>query len=348
MKMREVKQLIIQKLQQLDVYYPADDGLEHNIRCPFCGDSIKSPTHAHLWIHIDPDTQEGMPWYCFRCGAKGTVNDDFLDEIGVMLSSDELDELKSFNKKAMKLAARRGLTEAEKFTVPLSESRSTTLAKLNYLNERLGVGFDLEAARKNKIVLSLLDFMAANELRVIPALEDWKYRQLEQHFIGFLSSNNNVITFRNIDPHTESKMRYYKVVINPLSTNEASFYSIPARLSILDPAPIDVHITEGTFDILAVKYHLHPTDDHALFYAACGFRYTGIVRHLVSCGICSNLTLHIYADKDKSDSEHRELIRTSPIMAFADHIYLHRNRTRGEKDYGVPGYLITDKVRKIL
>ena len=347
MRMREVKGLIIEKLQQLDVYYPDDGGLEHNVRCPFCGDSIKSPEHAHLWIHIDPDTQESMPWYCFRCGARGSVNDEFLDELGILLTKDELDELKAFNKKATKLAAKRGLTNAEKFVAPLSEPSWTTMPKLEYLNDRLGIGFDFFAAKQNKIILSLKDFMAVNELREIPTIDRWQYSVLERDFIGFLSTNNNCITFRNINPDTEQKMRYYKVLINPFSTNEATFYSVPVRVPIMDPVPISIHIAEGTFDILSVKYNLCPPQENALFYASCGYRYTGIVKFIVSCGVCSNLTLHVYADKDKSDYDHRKMIRETPIMEFIDHVYLHRNRFHDQKDYGVSLPFISDKVRQI-
>ena len=39
-------------------------------RCPFCGDSIKDPTHAHLYV-----SKRYPIYHCYRCGAKGFLKD---------------------------------------------------------------------------------------------------------------------------------------------------------------------------------------------------------------------------------------------------------------------------------
>jgi len=55
------------------LYYENDTELR--IRCPFCGDSQKHPTHAHLYISKYLIPGYNIPMFnCFRCGASGSVN----------------------------------------------------------------------------------------------------------------------------------------------------------------------------------------------------------------------------------------------------------------------------------
>lgn len=342
---REIKALIIDKLRQLDVYYPSDDGVEHTVRCPFCGDS-KTLTHAHMGIMIDPSNDDLMIYHCFRCGVGGRFTDDTLTELGIHLDESEVRELRNFNKKAAKLS-KRTIVHTERYSVPISDPSIYTTPKLNYVNNRLGLALDYEGAARHKIVLSLYEFMVHNELKRIEGLKRWMYDVLEKDYVGFLSTNNNLITFRNINPESKGK-RYVKVFINPLNPDEATFYSIPTQLNLLYTEDLHLHIAEGTFDILSIKHNLsHDESGHHIFYASCGYSYMAIIKHLVRNGIASDINLHIYADKDKSDSEHRAMLRRNNISAFLSHVYLHRNQMPNEKDYGVSQEKIKDGYRKL-
>lgn len=338
---REIKEIILAKLQELPVCHANSDETEHTVRCPYCGDS-KTPSHAHLGIFIDLNDDSGMVWHCFRCGVGGILTDEVLEDLGIFMNETETRNLRVYNKKIQKLSNKRTILKTERFIVPLSNATPTTNAKLQYVNNRLGTNFDYHDAQRNKIILSLLEFMTVNEIPSIPNMKDWIYQVIEQEYVGFLSSNNNCITFRNINPNSRNK-RYIKVILNPLNPDDATFYSIPSQLDLLYDGPLHVHIAEGTFDILSIKYNLKPNltlgGDH-IFYASCGYSYTSILKHLIRNGIATNLHVHIYADADKSDEDHLKILGRTTIRPFITHACLHRNGHPGMKDYGVQaGYI---------
>lgn len=343
----EVKDLIIKKLQGLNVYKISDDGVEHTVRCPYCGDS-KDPTHAHLGVKIDPDDKDGMIFHCFRCGASGIVTDQFLDDLGIYITDEELRELRNFNKKLEKLSKKRTIVHTEKFVVPLSSYSPTNEAKRLYLSSRLELNVSYENMQQNKIIPSILEFMVRNDIEKFDGLPEWQLKQLESEYIGFLSTNNNLITMRSINPNVSKNRRYYKLFANPHNQDNATFYSIPTQIDLLYTGPLNVYIAEGTFDILSVKYNLRPRDEgYQIFYAACGYSYVSILRHLIKAGLCTHLNVHIYADNDKRDKEHQRFLKNGNINEFIEHAYIHRNYFKGEKDFGVPMRCIEDRVRKL-
>ena len=116
---------------------------------------------------------------------------------------------------------------------------------------------------------------------------------------------------------------------------------------LLYEGDLHVHVAEGTFDIISVKENLKPNYENQIFYASCGYGYMTIMRYLISNGICNNIHLHVYADKDKDDREQFRYIRSDPLNEWFDHITLHRNHFGNEKDYGVPMDHIIDAQRKI-
>lgn len=343
---REIKSVIIQKLQELPVYIPSDDGAEHTVRCPYCGDS-KTPSHAHLGIRIDPNDDDGMMWNCFRCGASGPVTDELLDDLGIYISEDELRELRNFNKKVEKLSKKKTIVKTERFVVPLSQYSYSNELKRQYIADRLGLNPSYEDLQRNKIVVSLSEFMIRNELKSIEGCPDWLAAYLEKDYVGFLSANNNLLTFRNINPNSKGK-RYYKLFINPMNRNNASFYSIPAQLDLLYEGPLHIHIAEGTFDILSVRYNVKPgaaIPGNHIFYASCGYSYVNILKYLLRAGIITHLNVHIYADNDKPDREHARFLKRAFVDEFIEHAFIHRNQYPGEKDYGVPLDHINHKTR---
>ena len=342
---RSIKQAIIDRLRSLPVYFQAPDQIEHIVRCPFCGDSRKDPTHAHLYIKIDVNDDSLMPYYCFRCGEKGMVSEDLLDDLGLRVTEEELTSLKNYNKLAEKVAIRKGeILRTENFTCAVPTTTRENLMKLQYLNDRLGTRFSLDELPKLKIVPSLLEFMVHNDIETVPNVEPWILDTLNREYVGFLSANNNLITFRHVDYIRRKAWRYYKLYLNPLNPDGSTFYSVPSRVPMFYDGGLHVHIAEGTFDILSIRYNLQPQHDNQVFYASCGYSYLNVLRHLARHGLVGNSTLHIYADADKSDDDHRKILK-SPVVALHDHVVVHRNGAADEKDYGVPLDRIVDTER---
>lgn len=341
---REIKEFIIDRLKELNVYRVDDNGTEHTIRCPYCGDS-KDPTHSHLGIYIDPNEDTPMPWHCFRCGEGGRVTDDFLDDIGIRLDENAMSQLRNYNKKLAKIN-KKGIIRTERFIVPQCDPGYLNDEKLAYVNRRLGTQFDYQMAKDHKIIPSIMAFMMANEIHKFENLPGWVPKVIERDYVGFLSTNNNLLTFRNIREDGKGR-RYYKIIINPLNPDNATFYSIPTRLDLLYTGQLDVHIAEGTFDIVSIRHNIDPPGENRIFYASCGYSYMGILKHLARNGINTHINAHIYADADKSDYDHINMIKKNPVSAFIEHAYLHRNGMKGEKDYGVPADRIIDQRRQL-
>ena len=340
---REIKELIVQRLRELPVCNVNDDKTEYTVRCPYCGDSTKDPTHAHLGLHIDLNQDDLMIYNCFRCGESGVITDSTLEDLGIYLSEQDIREFRSYTKKIAKIT-NRAIIRTERFQVPLCTPTQLTEAKRNYLCRRLHLDFSYEDMAKCKIIPSILQFMQANELKFIPNVPDKVLWALENFYIGFLSSNNNLLTFRNIG---QKGKRYYKAILNPNNADNNTFYSIPSQLDLMYTGDLHIHIAEGTFDILSIKYNVNPQYERQAFYASCGYSYMAILKNLARNGIVSNLIVHIYADRDKTDRDHWKLLHSSPVYAFIEHAYLHRNGVQDEKDYGVPLSQIQDTARKL-
>lgn len=345
-----LKELIVDELRKTQsVFYTSINKVQNYVRCPFCGDSLNE-SHGHLSIKIDVMSDAPMVYRCLKCNISGLVSDTFLEELGIFLDSDSKKELKSFTKKSMKVARLVNL-DVERYITPLSQDSSLCERKINYVRNRLGIDLDLAKARDYKIILNFFDFIKLNDL--IEADEDHlvglNYKgicNLNDHYVGFLSTNNNNIIFRDI---TEwQKYRYFKVTLNGRNVNMDSFYSIPTKLHLMYTGDIHVHVAEGIFDILSIRENLIRETENHFFYATCGFGSVNIIKYLIHHGMNTGVHFHIYSDNDKKDWDHtRYLFTKNYLTEWIDKIYIHRNHYPGEKDYGVRLDKIQDTHRTI-
>jgi hypothetical protein len=342
---QDVKFKVIDLLKSRGTYHVSVNGKQHYTRCPFCGDS-RNLSHAHMSVHIDTFSETPMMYRCLKCDTKGLLTDSVLIELDLPIDAMIQKELKSFNRKAIRLGKLVNL-EFERFSVPLYQDTYTNQMKLDYLNGRLGTDINLTEARDKKIILNLFDFMSLNQLSFIDGINYNTMKMLNDNYIGFLSTNNNCITFRDITGN--QKCRYFKVILNQKNVNPDTFYGIPGRgLSLLYTHDVNIHMAEGIFDILSIQKNLPHNSDYNYFYATCGFGGVTLLQYLLHHGINTGVNLHIYSDKDKSDWNHKKyLFNNSGISNWLDHIYIHRNQFGGEKDYGVPVSNIIDSYRKI-
>lgn len=337
----EWKYNIIDMLKNRGAYSTSVNGVQHYTRCPYCGDS-HNLSHAHLSIRIDKNDDMPLLYRCLKCGVSGIVGVDVLAELGLHVDSDIRKSISLYNRKGSK---RLGLTnmDKERYDVPLYQDSPLNMSKLQYVNDRLAVNFDLVKARESRIVLNLFDFLKFNEI----ALSEHSRHMvdiLNSHYVGWLSCNNNTIIFRDITGN--QKYRYFKLKLNEVNMNGDSFYSLPNAIPMLYTHDIHVHIAEGPFDILGIKEHVVKETENQLFYASCGFGGAVILNYLIHHGINTGIHLHLYSDADKSDWQHRKYLKgQNAITEWFDHIYIHRNQVDGEKDYGVPLNRIRDVYR---
>lgn len=342
-----LKYKIIDLLQNLSVCNINSAKTEYTVRCPYCGDSQKDLSHGHFAIHIDVNNDDAILYRCLKCSVSGILNGDVLNELQLNTTPDTNDQLRNFNRKVVK---KNNLTNAnyENYTVPLYSSTPSNDLKLKYLNNRIGTTINYSEAKDLKIVFDIFEFLRYNKIDAIPGLSFKKQELLNKYYIGWLSTNNNCITFRRIIDDN-NLMRYIKIILNPHNINGNTFYSIPNKIDLLYTQNINIHIAEGIFDITSVYKNLQNSNlQNNYFYAACGFGYLTILKYLIYNGINTGLNIHIYSDNDKTDKDHIQyLFKRSAVGIWIDHIYIHRNRFSGEKDYGVPINRIDDSKLKI-
>lgn len=340
---QDVKIYIIELLKKRGAYSHSVNNKQHYTRCPYCGDSTNL-SHAHLSIKIDIESDSPMLFRCLKCGVTGMLTNTTLEELGLYIDSDMRKELKSYNRKSMILGNLVNL-EFERYQTPISD-QTLSRYKLKYINDRLGLDLTPEDAKDCKIVLSIFDFMKSNQIQKINHLTYDMLKNLENNYVGFLSCNNNVIIFRDIT--NKQKYRYFKVLLNEKNVNQDTFYALPNSIGLLYTNEINVHIAEGTFDILSIQKNVVKSSENNYYYAMCGYGSISILKYLVHHGINTGINLHIYSDNDKTDDNQKKyLFNGSFITEWVDHIYIHRNDYANEKDYGVPLENIIDTKTKV-
>ena len=345
----ELKKEIIKLLETLPVYYPNSTYIQHVVRCPYCGDSMNQ-SHGHFSIKINLETDEPMVFRCFKCDISGILTNSVLEELGLAISNDLYKDFKTYNKNMKKKLIKYNIiTKAPQYDIPLYDSNTINNAKkINYLNKRIGEELSFDDWRDTKAIFNLYDFVKMNEIKSIPGVSINKLQLLNNDYVGFLSSNNNCITFRNIyDNHNR---RYEKIKLNPNLVNPNSFYNIPTSFDILYTNKIDVHISEGIMDIQSIYNNLYNRNNVNNFYfAACGFGYVSIIKYILNIGLNTGITLHIYSDNDKKNMDHYKYLNKidNSSLVWIDNIYIHRNKYKNEKDYGVPRERIIDSYMKI-
>lgn len=342
-----LKQEIIEKLAELPIYYPNRSRTQHVIRCPECGDS-DNISHAHMSIRIDVDDDLPLFYRCFRCNASGLLTWDKLYEWDIRLSDDAVETLKVYTRKSKKKHKHQFSDDFEDYFVPSLPDDVLNIMKTEYINCRLGTGYTSADLQHMKIVTSLEGFCEANHIK--PNIPMYMKQQIQNYFVGFLSTNNNRIMFRNTKNRlSDNDFRWYNVILNEQNMNTSTFYSIPNCIDLYYTNPINIHIAEGAFDILSIYENLMERNgDGHYYYASCGAAASNIMNFLIDRGINTGLTLHLYADKDKSDDFHMKyLMWESNLYQWCDRMIIHRNMYPGEKDYGVPKDRIVDSTRTI-
>lgn len=314
------------------------------VRCPICGDSVKHEDKCHCSIWI----REGAPliYHCWICEGRGIVDENFLrlmyiSDVGIM------NQLSSYNRTAISKNTQRlkflESTSSRELVIPdIKGGNSTTLKKL-YLYKRLGVDFDNELIKRLRIIFSVKDFLFANNIPVLNRFRKSIF-YLNERYIGFLASSRDNINFRDITG--TSNIRYVRYSLYENMPIKERMYIIPNRVNMMEQE-INLHVTEGVFDILGVYFHImNRNDQNNIYVAVGGSAYKRVIRYFLRKGFISNLILNIYSDSDKSIYFYKKLFKDYSI--FFKEIHLYYNDMKGEKDFGVPKDRINIKESVVL
>jgi hypothetical protein len=286
------------------------------------------------------------------------MNQTVLADIGVYLPQNLAAQMRKSNKV---FARKNNLTDISIMPFKIPEVCKlmpimTAQQKINYINKRLGCKLNISDAPKYNIMISLIDFMKENNIESIEGFKPSYLSYIDENYVGFVSTNKNCIILRRINDNEYIKgtqrrsQRYIKLILDRKNIDPNTFYNIPTSFDIMGTEPINVHISEGPFDILSVMLNdVFETNSNNMFFAVCGFGYTSVIKHIIMMGACPNINLYVYADNDKSDNEIKRLIlpKKQGVVYYLNSLTIVRNSFYGEKDFGVPKDRIKPSYKKI-
>jgi hypothetical protein len=172
----------------------------------------------------------------------------------------------------------------------------------------------------------------------------------DQYFVGFLTNTNGFIILRNmvhgkkeLPEFVNERYCFYSIVEHASS----GYYTIPTVCDI--HKHIDIHIAEGTFDILSVFYNMRNANRAQNVYASIGGNaYVNIIKNYFLCNLgIIDADFHIYIDNN-IESEILDNIRYYIGSLGLYKIFIHMNTYRGEKDFGVSKEKINEYVYQLV
>ena len=324
---KEFKQELIQELL-LNIQPSYYKNYELNVRCPFCGDSVKNANSAHLSIRINPDDDQPLVFRCLRCNTTGIFNGTTLSMIGVYSSTNSTN-IERYNRLSCK---KHGLTSSKKglsIKFPELQINDLVLQKHRYIENRLGTSLDINELHEKKIVYDFVSLLKYNKIEKIYGSVD-QIKALQTDHVGFLSARNDFINFRDM---TGNHKRYYiyKIVRNIDTTGK--FYIMPNNIDPFNNTLKTINIAEGVFDILGIYYNLLNRYDYNTVYAAInGSGYLNVIKYILEQGLLCDVNVNIFSDADRGPDYYKNMVRT--LMPFVNDIRLFYNEIG--KDYGVP------------
>ena len=341
--------------EQLHRLFPEakEDGAGANtlINCPLCAREGRPDYNRHMSICLGYD---GKPllYNCWKNSAhRGVLTSSNLE----MLSRDSLvspdagvlEALDEYNKTSGRMN-RFKLDANSRYRIdpiPIPNSELNEIKRI-YICKRLGVDLSFEELMKDKVIFSIKELLYRNYVRKMTRSPQIM-NLLDAYFVGFLTNNNGSLILRNMvagkmDLPKSISDRYIKYSI--IQGAPSGYYIIPTQSNIY--GHIDIHMAEGTFDILSVFYNLRGTNRINNIYGSIGGNsYASMIEYFLGDVGLIDVTFHIYIDNDIKPQVLPEIsVILKPLGIVS---YIHFNSMDGEKDFGVPKEKIRECVYRL-
>ena len=327
MNNKEFKQELIQELL-LNIQPSYYKNYELNVRCPFCGDSVKNANSAHLSIRINPDDDQPLVFRCLRCNTTGIFNGTTLSMIGIYSSTNSTN-IERYNRLSCK---KHGLTSSKKglnIKFPELQINDSVLQKHHYIENRLGTSLDIYELHEKKIVYDFVGLLKYNKIEKFYGDVE-HIKALQTDHVGFLSARNDFINFRDM---TGNHKRYYIYKIMRNLDTTGKFYIMPNNIDPFNNDMKYINLTEGVFDILGLYYNIMDKYEYNTVYASInGSGYLNVIKYILEQGLLCDVNVNIFSDADRSPSYYKSMVRT--LIPFVNDVRLFYNDIG--KDYGVP------------
>lgn len=277
------------------------------IRCPYCGDSIKDPTHWHMNIKTDSDI---FVYRCVRCGVSGKVTPKFLKDINCY----DLTILRQASENKRKTFSRgRRTVHRNTVNIPVTTNPKYTF-KIDYLNWRLDANFTPVSARDYNIILSLRDLALVNKNVAITYTKDKHrfYNDLDDNWIGFMTSDGANISFRNIS--SNMNLRYHELCLDPSKQGESCYVIQHNNISLTKPDLL-IGIAEGGIDALGVwAYHALNGIYIDAVVSPLSKNYTTSIHHVWFMTGRLDAKFILFADSEIKKHEYEDLAKFLPDL----------------------------------
>ena len=312
---------------------------ETNIRCPFCGDSIKSAYSAHLYIKNQPP----FTYYCQRCTTSGVVNEKFLNLLNVYdaeFSADVRKKVTDYMMTSGSQYRKKQVSSRNLNFTPPTVLTNQHMEKLAYIEHRVGFKITPEELGKFRIILDIYDFCKKNYIKI----EEFDRRTqsllqiLNNQYVMFMTHDRSLINCRNIYPKNKND-RFYKIYLFDDAGDSGRFYAIPNDID-LTQRKFNIYISEGIFDIISVYHNINDEqmDSSCLYIANNGKGYLYVLEYLARMGIL-NCDINIYCDSDVKIPNLKRLLRYSTnaqVNGIKVYYNEHKPESGDKADFGVP------------
>jgi hypothetical protein len=300
------------------------------VRCPYCGDSVKSIGHAHLYIK----NTFPHPWLCHRCNTGyGAVNRDLLERLdacskdGIELIQ-KIEKVQSRNTKIGRGKKLRNLSLPIINRNDVDENRN-----ILFLENRLGFSLNEFHFKRYKIITNLYNFLTLNKIDRLTVPQNEADR-LAFDAIGFLSADHSHIIFRNTNPYYKGR-RYTNY--NIFNNNDGSkLFSVSKDV---DPLKEKHHIiiSEGIIDLIQIEnlyYQNSFNDINYIAFATNGSSHKNTLRWIMGMGIL-DYKLELYIDNEDGYLDKIKNINTWSHFLNKQEINIFKNIFPNEKDFGI-------------
>ena len=327
----------------------ASGGRVVNCRCLYCPDS-RNPNSKHFYISIPQNEYDYSKYYCHKCHAKGVVSYKKLIEWNIYDENIAID-LINHNKKCSTKSSNNKYTSKDHYrinNITTSDSEISKI-KLDYLNDRIGTHFNYQDLRDLKIVLNLNDIIKDNYITDLTR-DPNIVNQLDINFLGFISIDNAFLNMRRVcdEGHVYKSIdkRYINYKLYDKFDTSERFYTIPTQVDLCNPQRVKIHVAEGPFDILSIYENVRRREP-GIYTSIGGSNYKGIAMYFLETYKLPYSEFHYYPDNDQYGSIQNMQMIAQYLRPLNIPMYLHRNTTPNQKDFGVRPELINEAIMQL-
>jgi len=290
----QTKSEILSALYERSDWIKQVNDVEYRTRCPYCGDSVKENT-GHFYIRISMNDNAPILYNCFKCNVSGVLREEQLSKLGIE-NPNLKNALHQLNKTSDKIMGNDINAQCKTRYFDFKVPELKLGPKTRYIEKRLGREFSIDELNDMKVITSLKDFLALNNIKT-SLMHPMIVSNIEKKYVGFLTYGNSHILFRNV---TETEdFRWIKYPILKESSENRVLYTIASQIDIFTKDTITINIAEGVFDVVSAKYNLNMGDENTLYVAISGKYYERVLLFLLDLGIVGdNVEINIFADND--------------------------------------------------